>query len=330
MPLFFGDFWDYPVPIECYLLQRSDLTVRCGQSLLTRNPHQPYTGAPADITSLWVCGDKGQLLGCNVSVESNQKPFRRISAPASDKPVFASSMVHMRMSHSGSQNFPVAATFLLVLRTPPLFVSCLAFIFAFLCCFLLLGMEVEKESARRSRILPFVHIHGPALLLPSQRKRWGPVFGTASALAQLIVGAASNFVSTAANRAWSEFRKWNHHKTRQRITSHSMRIVLQVLKPESRSNPSLPVTYLTLFHHFLVPIIQVWHILGMPTLRQSNMAIENHHLRIVFPFEKVLMHNWSSSQPRLMSTRWYPNIPNNIPFTIWLWLTVCHGKSTHF
>ena len=35
----------------------------------------------------------------------------------------------------------------------------------------------------------------------------------------------------------------------------------------------------------------------MPTLRQSNMAIENHHLRIVFPFEKVLMHNWSSSQP---------------------------------
>lgn len=133
---------------------------------------------------------------------SNQKPFRRISAPASDKPVFAPTMVHMRISHNGFQNFPVAATFLLVLRSPPLFVSCLAFIFAFLCCFLLLGMEVEKESAHRSRILPFVHIHGPALLWPSQRKRWGPIFGTASALAQ----AASNFVSTAANRAWSELR----------------------------------------------------------------------------------------------------------------------------
>ena len=133
----------------------------------------------ADLTSLWVCGDKGQLLGCNVNVESNQKPFRRISAPASDKPVFASSsssMVHMRISHSGSQNFPVAATFLLVLRSPPLFVSCLAFIFAFLCCFLLLGMEVEKESAHRSRILPFVHIHGPCPPFAIATEKVGPRF----------------------------------------------------------------------------------------------------------------------------------------------------------
>ena len=66
-----------PVPIECCLLQRSDLTVRCGQSLLTRNPHQPYAGAPADITSLWVRGDKGRMQCKHGKQSATQKPFAR-------------------------------------------------------------------------------------------------------------------------------------------------------------------------------------------------------------------------------------------------------------